>query len=252
MTPTTKFVLPPTLSVDDRVLHEAEVRGTVTYTVKQIIEFSSNVGAVKIGQRMGPAALMRWIKAYGLGKPTGIAFPGESGGIVLPAAQWSGSSIMNIPMGQGIAVTPLQIAEAYCTVANDGVSVTPRQVSQIGTHVLPAGRSHRVIPVRTARQMRQMLLAVVRGGTGMKAQIPGYQVAGKTGTAEKVLPNGQGYSTTDFVASFIGMVPAAHPKLLVMVAVNEPHRPSYFGGDIAAPAVQKIMRFALGHLEIAP
>ena len=87
-----------------------------------------------------------------------------------------------------------------------------------------------------------MLLAVVQGGTGIKAQIPGYQVAGKTGTAEKVLPNGQGYSTTDFVASFIGMVPAAHPKLLVMVAVNEPHRPSYFGGDIAAPAVQKIMQ----------
>lgn len=252
VTPTTKFTLPPTLQVADRTLHEAEARGTVVYTVKEIIQHSSNVGAVKIGQRMGEDGLLGWIKKYGFGAETGITFPGESTGIVPNRAQWSGSSIANIPMGQGIAVTPLQITEAFATVANDGVSITPRLVSQVGTQTMAPGKAHRVIPARTARQVRDMLLAAVQSGTGVKAQIEGYDVAGKTGTAQKPLPDGSGYSKSNYVASFIGMVPAAHPRLVVMVAVDEPHSPSYFGGDIAAPAVQQIMRQALQHLEIAP
>jgi cell division protein FtsI (penicillin-binding protein 3) len=250
VTPTTRFYCPPTLHLADRVLHDAEVRGAKDYSVKQIIQYSSNIGAVKIGMRMGKDSMLRWMKTFGFGKATGIAFPGESSGIVPPGDQWSGSSILNIPMGQGIAVTPLQITEAFATVADDGVAVQPRLVSRIGTRMLAPSPRRRVVPVQTARQMRAMLLAVVQAGTGTKAQIPGYQVAGKTGTAEKVV-NGT-YSKTKFVASFIGMVPAAHPKLVVMVAVDEPHSPSYFGGDIAAPAVQKIMHFTLDHLEIAP
>jgi len=245
------FSLAPTLTLYGSTIHEAEGRGTVSYNVKDILVNSSNVGAVKIGMRMGQAALLKWAEAYGFGKATGIGFPGESAGYVPAANQWSGTTIINLPMGQGISVTPLQITAAFAAVANDGVYVQPHLVEQVGARVYrePAGR--RVIPARIAASVRKMLAAAVDHGTGVKAKIPGYAVAGKTGTAEKALPNGGGYSKSDYVASFIGMVPAAHPRLVVMVAVDSP-RTSIFGGDIAAPAVQQIMDFALGHLEIAP
>jgi cell division protein FtsI/penicillin-binding protein 2 len=246
-----RFTLAPTLTLYDRTIHEAEARGTVNYNVKDILVNSSNVGAVTIGMKMGQTAMLKWVKAYGFGRDTGIAFPGESPGIVPAAGQWSGTTIVNLPRGQGIAVTPLQITAAFAAVANDGVYERPHLLSQIGTEVYrePAGR--RVIPARVAAQVRGMLAAAVDHGTGVKAQIPGYAVAGKTGTAQKPLPDGSGYSKSDYVASFIGMVPASHPRLVVMVAVDSP-RTSIFGGDVAAPAVQKIMRFALQHLEIAP
>ncbi len=246
-----KFTLPPTIPVEDRIIHEAEARGTVNYNVKDILVHSSNVGAVTIGMKMGQSALLRWVKAYGFGKDTGIAFPGESPGIVPAAEQWSGTTIANMPMGQGIAVTPLQITAAFAAVANHGVYEQPHLVDQVGTTVYREPPGRRVIPARIAAEVRDMLAAAVDHGTGVKAQIPGYVVAGKTGTAEKPLPDGSGYSKTDYVASFIGMVPADHPRLVVMVAVDSP-RTSIFGGDIAAPAVQQIMRFALQQLEIAP
>ena len=249
--PTTKFTLPPTLTLEDRTINESHPRGTVVYTVREILQWSSNVGAVKIGIKMGKQSLAEWIDAFGFGEPTGIEFPGEAGGIVLPADQWSGTTIVNVPMGQGIAVTPIQMAAAFAAVANDGVAVEPRLVAQVGETVSGASKEHRVIPARVAREVRSMLATAVAEGTGTKAQIPGYEVAGKTGTAEKPLPGGGGYSTSNYVASFIGMVPADHPRLVVMVAVDEPHT-SIYGGDIAAPAVREIMLFALRHLEIAP
>jgi len=251
VTPTTKFTLPPTLTLYDRTINESHARGTVTYTVREILQWSSNVGAVTIGMKMGKARLLKWMDAFGFAKPTGIDFPGEAAGIVPAAKQWSGTSIANIPMGQGIAVTPLQMAVAFSTVANNGMAVKPRLIAQVGGTVYDAAESHRVIPASVARSVRSMLATAVAKGTGVKAQIPGYRVAGKTGTAEKPLPDGSGYSKTDYVASFIGMVPADHPRLVVLVAVDSP-RTSIYGGDIAAPAVQKIMRFALQQLEIAP
>jgi cell division protein FtsI/penicillin-binding protein 2 len=250
--PSTQFTLPPTLRVEDRIIHEAEERGTVTFSVGEIIQHSSNIGAVKIGMRMGKDGLLSWMDDFGFGSRTGIAFPGEVTGHVPPGDTWSGSSIANIPLGQGITVTPLQITQAFATVANNGVAVAPQLVRQVGDRVVGAAPCHRVISAKTARQVRSMLLAAVEDGTGIKAQIPGYEVAGKTGTAQKALPDGSGYSKSNYVASFVGMAPVAHPRLVVMVAVDEPHRPSYFGGDIAAPAAQKIMRFTLQHLEIAP
>ena len=250
--PGTKFTLPPTIQVADRTIHEAEDRGTVTYSVHEIIQHSSNIGAVKVGLQMGQASLLRWMDAYGFGDKTGITFPGEAGGIVPAADQWSGSSIANIPLGQGIAVTPLQITMAFATVANNGVKVPPKLVKQVSEQVIETPAAHRVIPAGVARQVRKMLVSAVEDGTGGKARIPGYRVAGKTGTAQKPLPDGSGYSKSNYVASFVGMVPAARPRLVVMVAVDEPHSPSYFGGDIAAPAVQQIMRYCLQHLEIAP
>ena len=251
VTPTTKFKLPPTLTLYDRTINESHARGTVTYSVREILQWSSNVGAVKIGRKMGQERLLKWMKAFGFARPTGVDFPGELAGFVPPADEWSGTTIMNVPMGQGISVTPLQMAAAFSTVANNGVAVKPRLIAQVGGTVYDDVVKHRVIPASVAREVRSMLATAVAKGTGVKAQIPGYEVAGKTGTAEKALPHGGGYSQTDYVASFIGMVPADHPRLVVLVAVDSP-RTSIYGGDIAAPAVQKIMRFALQRLEIAP
>lgn len=248
--PTSKFTLGSSISVADRTINESHARGTVKYSVAEILQWSSNVGAVRIGLKMGPDDLFKWVQAYGFGKPTGIEFPGESPGIVPPVNQWSGSSIGNIPMGQGIAVTPLQMAAAVSAIANNGVAVQPKLVGQVGSTVLGERESHRVIPARVASQMRSMLTLAVAKGTGTKARIAGYKVAGKTGTSQKVLADGGGYSRSDYIASFVGMVPADHPQLVVLVVVDEP-RTSIYGGDIAAPAVQQIMRFALQHLEIA-
>ena len=249
--PTTKFTLPPSFTVYDRTINESHARGTVTYSVREILQWSSNVGAVKIGMKMGKERLLKWMDAFGFARPTGVDVPGEAAGLVPPADTWSGTTIANIPMGQGIAVTPLQMAVAFSTVANNGVAVKPRLVAQVGDTVYDDVQKHRVIPASVARAVRSMLATAVAEGTGTKAQIPGYEVAGKTGTAEKPLADGSGYSKTDYVASFIGMVPADHPRLVVLVAVDSPHT-SIYGGDIAAPAVQKIMRFALQQLEIAP
>jgi len=249
--PTTKFTLQPSLTLYDRTINESHARGTVTYSVREILQWSSNVGAVTIGMKMGKQRLLKWMDAFGFARPTGVDFPGEAAGIVPPADQWSGTSIVNIPMGQGIAVTPIQMAVAFSTVANNGVAVKPRLIAQVGDAVYDDVVKRRVIPASVARDVRSMLATAVAEGTGAKAQIPGYEVAGKTGTAEKALPGGGGYSKTDYVASFIGMVPADHPRLVVLVAVDSP-RTSIYGGDIAAPAVQRIMRFALQQLEIAP
>lgn len=249
--PTTRFTLPPTIRVADRVIHEAHPRGTVRYSVGEILQWSSNVGAVRIGMLMGRQGLYRWVRRFGFGRPTGLGFPGESAGIVAPPEQWSGSSIGNIPMGQGVSVTAMQMAAAFCTVANDGVSVRPRLVAQVGTRVCADGSRRRVLPARVAREVRRMLVAAVEKGTGTRAQVPGYEVAGKTGTAQKPLPDGSGYSKCDYVASFVGMAPARRPRLVVLVTVDEP-RTSIYGGDVAAPAFAEIMAFALHHFEVAP
>jgi cell division protein FtsI/penicillin-binding protein 2 len=249
--PTTRFTLASSLTLYDRTINESHERGTVTYSVREILQWSSNVGAVTIGMKMGKERLLKWMDKFGFAQLTGVDFPGEAAGIVPPAEVWSGTTIANIPMGQGIAVTPIQMAVAFSTVANGGIAVKPRLIAQVGGKVYDDVVKRRVISAKVARDVRSMLTTAVAEGTGAKAQIPGYEVAGKTGTAEKALPNGGGYSKTDYVASFIGMVPADHPRLVVLVAVDSP-RSSIYGGDIAAPAVQKIMRFALQQLEIAP
>jgi len=249
VTPETSFTLPPTMTLYDVTIKESHPRGTVTYTVGDILQWSSNVGAVTIGRQMGQSSLLKWMDAFGFGEPTGVEFPGEASGTVPAAAEWSGTSIVNIPMGQGIAVTPLQMAVAFSTVANNGMAVRPRLVSQVGTDVHDEVDKHRVLTSSVARKVRSMLLKAVDAGTGTKARIPGYEVAGKTGTAEKVLEGGGGYAKGVYVASFIGMAPADRPRVVVLVAIDGT---PMFGGDAAAPAVQRIMRFSLQHLEIAP
>ena len=244
------FLLPPALQVGDRVIHDAEVRGTERMTVAEILAKSSNIGAVTIGEKLGKQRLLDWIGRFGFGKLTGIDFPGEVQGYVLPGDKWWSSTIGNVPMGQGISVTPIQMVAAYGAIANGGVMMTPYLTAQVGDHVVKHKAGRRIVSAAVAAELRAMLSDVVADGTGTLAKIPGYTVAGKTGTAQKALPNGGGYSTTNYVASFIGMVPARDPQLVVAVVVDQPH--PYWGGTVAAPAFSQIAGYALQRLEIAP
>jgi cell division protein FtsI (penicillin-binding protein 3) len=250
VTPGSSFVLPPTLQVADRVIHEAHIRGTERMAVREIVERSSNIGTITIAQRLGEGRLAYWIDQFGFGKETGIDFPGESPGFALPPEEWSGSTIGTVPIGHGIAVTPVQMARAYAAIANGGVLVRPHLVERVDGKTVARKRDARVVSRQVSRQMLDMLRGVVVEGTGTQAAIPGYTVAGKTGTAAKIDPGG-GYSHTDYVASFVGMVPATKPQLVIMVMVDEPSG-SIYGGDVAAPAFRQIARFNLQHLEVPP
>jgi cell division protein FtsI/penicillin-binding protein 2 len=246
--PRSSFRLPPTLKVADRTIHEAHARGTQRMTVRQIVEYSSNIGTITIAQRLGEGRLASWIDRFGFGKSTGIDFPGETGGFALPLEQWSGSTIGTVPIGHGIAVTPVQMARAYSVIANGGLLVRPHLIDRIEGRDVSGRRARRVVSRDVAEQMLSMLRGVVVEGTGTEAAIPGYTVAGKTGTTAKIDPDGT-YSSSRYVASFVGLVPASKPKLVVMVMVDEP-RGGYYGGTVAAPAFREIARFNLQYLEI--
>ena len=248
VTPKTAFTLPYSIRVADRVIHDAEPRATERLTVEQILAHSSNVGAITLAKKLGTNRLLDWIGRFGFGKKTGIDYLGESPGI-LPS-YWSGSSIGNVPIGQGIAVTPVQMAAAYAAIANGGVWVRPHLVDRIAGQPRTRLVRHRIVSRVVAAQLTTMLKDVVSTGTGTSAQIPGYQVAGKTGTAQKPDSHG-GYSTDRYVASFVGFVPASKPRLVVLVAVDEPHH-AIWGGSVAAPAFQQIARSCLQYLEIPP
>jgi cell division protein FtsI/penicillin-binding protein 2 len=248
VSPTTSFTLAPTIQVADRVIHEAHIRGTEVLTVKQILSESSNVGTITIAEKLGAGELAAWIDRFGFGRPTGIDFPGESSGLVLPLRDWSGSTIGTVPIGQGIAVTPLQMVSAYATIGNGGVRVTPHLVEKVGSHRVHGVKATRVVSSHTAGRMMAMFRDVVLEGTGTQAAIPGYTVAGKTGTAQKAQ---NGRYVRKYVASFVGLVPARHPRLAILVMVDEPHG-NIYGGVVAAPAFRDIARFDLQYLEVPP
>jgi cell division protein FtsI (penicillin-binding protein 3) len=250
VTPGTSFTLPYEIQVADRRIHDAEPRGTETMTVAQILSRSSNVGAITLARLLGKERLLSWISRFGFGHSTGIDYPGESSGIVLPGDKWSGSTIGNVPIGQGIAVTPIQMAKAYAAIANGGVSVRPHLVARVGGRRAKPPARRRIVGRRIARQLTSMLQNVVLDGTGTLAQIPGYRVAGKTGTAAKPDPHG-GYSDSRYVASFVGFVPASRPRIVVLVAVDEP-RGAIWGGVVAAPAFREIAEPTLQYLEVPP
>jgi cell division protein FtsI/penicillin-binding protein 2 len=248
--PETSFYLEDQIQVADRIIHELEQREPEMMTVRQILEHSSNVGVVTLALELGKRHLATWIDRFGFGRRVGIDFPGESKGIVLPRRRWTGSTIGTVPLGQGIAVTPIQMAAAYAAIANGGVTVAPHLVTRVGGDEAPAAEERRVMTAPTASQLLGMMQDVVAEGTGTLAQIPGYTVAGKTGTAAKAEPTG-GYSDTRYVASFVGVVPASAPRLVVLVAVDEP-KGDIFGGTIAAPAFAQIASFALQYLDVPP
>ena len=247
VSPSTSFVLPYQIHVADRIIHDAEPRGTETMTVAEILARSSNVGAITLAERLGQHRLAGWISRFGFGRDTGIDYPGESPGIVLPENRWSGSTIGNVPIGQGISVTPIQMASAYAAIANRGVWIRPHLVDHIGDGLTTKQPHRRIVKRRVAAQLMSMLRNVVLDGTGTLAAVPGYQVAGKTGTAAKVDPDGT-YSDSRYVASFIGIVPASRPRLVIFVSVDEP-RGAIFGGVVAAPAFSQIARFDLQYLD---
>jgi cell division protein FtsI/penicillin-binding protein 2 len=248
--PGTAFFLDDEIHVADRVIHELEPRAPESLTVTEILEQSSNVGVVTLALELGRRRLAGWIDRFGFGSRAGIDFPGESKGIVLRRRDWTGSTIGTVPIGQGIAVTPLQMVAAYAAIANGGVVVEPHLAARVGDEELQAAEERRVISSPTAGQLLTMMQGVVSEGTGTRAQVPGYTVAGKTGTAAKADPKG-GYSDTRYVASFVGIVPATAPKLVILVAVDEPQE-DIFGGVVAAPAFAKIAALALQYLDVPP
>jgi cell division protein FtsI (penicillin-binding protein 3) len=248
--PDSFFHLPPSITVADREIKEAEDRGTIDLTAAQILKHSSNVGTVRIGLRMGAPRFDHWVRAFGFGRPTGVELSGEEAGQVLKLDKYSGSSMGNLPIGQGESVTPLQLATAYSAIASRGILRRPRLIERIDGKptALPAGR--RVISETTAAQVSKMLEGVFQaGGTASQVSIPGYTLAGKTGTANKIESSTGEYSKTRYIASFAGFAPARDPKLLVTVMVDEP-KGDIFGAQVAAPAFEEIMRFALPYLGI--
>jgi cell division protein FtsI (penicillin-binding protein 3) len=250
-----RFVVPDRIAVDGFTIHDSHPHAPETMTLGDIIAESSNVGAVKVAQILGAARLWSSFSRFGFGRTTGLGFPGETGGIVPPLASWSAATLATVAYGQGVSVTPLQMATVYATIANGGEYVEPRLVR--GTvdaagafHPASASATRRVVSSATASTVTQMLAYVVQDGTGLAAQIPGYQVAGKTGTALKPDPKTGGYYHDRYVASFIGFLPASQPRVIVAAIIDEPS--TIYGGVAAAPLFQKVARYAIQRLGIAP
>jgi cell division protein FtsI (penicillin-binding protein 3) len=248
VTPETTFTLPPQLHVADRIIEDAEARPTVTLSVAEILAHSSNVGAATIGLQLGAEKFSRWIGRFGFGRPTGVQFPSEEQGLVPSLDEYSGSTMGNLPIGQGLGVTPMQMIAGYAAIANGGMLRPPQLVERVGDEAVHEPKGRRVISATVASEVRTMLEGVLAaGGTASEVSVPGYTLAGKTGTAE-VAENGT-YSDTKYIASFIGFAPAQDPRLLVAVVVDEPQGEIY-GGSVAAPAFGKIAGFALPYLGV--
>ena len=253
VTPTDTFHVPGTRQVDGYTIHDAEPHGVETMTLGDIIAHSSNVGASLVADRIGNEGMQQMFARFGFGSPTGVGFPGEAAGLMPAPDQWTALTRATVSFGAGVAVTPLQMASVYATIANGGTWVQPRLVdATIGAdgvrHDAPAGATHRVVRRSTARMLTRMLAYVVQDGTGVGAQIAGYQVAGKTGTAKKV--DEAGRYVHRYVASFIGFLPARSPRVVVAVIIDEPA--TVYGGIAAAPVFQQVARYAIQRLGIEP
>jgi cell division protein FtsI (penicillin-binding protein 3) len=253
VTPGTILSVPGALPLGGYTFHDAESHGTESLTASQILAQSSNIGTIEIAQRLGAARLAGQIGRLGFGKPTGLDFPGSSIGLVPAPSTWTASSIGSTPIGQADGVTALQVLDAYNAVANGGVEVAPSLVRAV---VTPSGAvratarpvTRRVISASVDAELVQMFEGVVAGGTGIEAAIDGYEVAGKTGTAQIPDPNGRGYLPGAFVGSFVGFAPANAPVLSAIVVLDHP-TPVY-GGAVAAPVFSSIMGYALRHYGI--
>lgn len=252
--PTTVFDLPATMQLYDRTIRESHRDYDTSMTASEILAQSSNIGTVKIAKdRLGKDRLIAWMKRFGFGTTTGVDFPGESPGYLRPADEWYGFSIGNIPIGQGVSVTLMQMARAYAAVANGGTLVTPHLVRSVGDEEVPVPEGRSIMSQETASQLDLMLRGVVSdAGTGTAAAVAGYEVAGKTGTAQKYDPTIEAYSESKYSASFVGYLPADDPQLVIAVVVDEPTSGSYYGGDVAAPAFNQIAEYATNVLRIEP
>ena len=253
ISPDQAFTVPGSLPLGTYTFHDAEAHGTESLTASDILAQSSNIGTIEIAEQLGETRLLAQVANLGFGKPTGLAFPGESQGLIPGASQWTQTSIGSTPIGQDDAVTAQQLLDAYNAVADGGVMVQPRLVrgtvnADGSTTPAPASPTHRVIDPATNAELTTMLEGVVSKGTGTSAAIDGYTVAGKTGTAQIPSPNHLGYIPGAFVGSFAGFAPAQDPVLSALVVLDHP-TPIY-GGAVAAPVFSTIMEYALHHFGI--
>ena len=255
LTPTTVFTIPYAFKAGGTTFHDHERHATQRLTTTGLLAVSSNTGAIQIGQELGKDSLYNYLTKFGIGQNTGSHLPGESSGILHPVKDWSDTSEPTIAFGQGYSVTALQATSVFATIANDGVRVTPTVVA--GTtdstgHYSPAKgqRTERVVSADTASKVRMMLESVVSdNGTAPAAAIPGYRVAGKTGTAMKYNDSCSCYR--GYTASFIGFAPADMPKYVVSVTIQEPQG-LHWGGSLGGPVFKKVMSFVLQAKHVAP
>jgi cell division protein FtsI (penicillin-binding protein 3) len=248
------FSVPDSTEVGGTVFHDAEPHPVENWTTTDILANSSNVGTIGIAQRLGKTSINQYLRAFGFGQTTDIHFPGESAGLLLDPAKWSGTSIATVPIGQGVAVTAVQMLAAYNTVANGGVYVAPKLIAATvdakgRQHATPPSARRQVVSPGVARDMTAMLGQVVKVGTGMEAAISGYTVAGKTGTARIPLDGARGYKDGVYASSFAGFVPAERPALTGIVILDET---AQFGGTVAAPVFASIARYGLQEFRIPP
>lgn len=252
------FDLPPWIKVGDRVIREIFRTYNASYTTEEIIKYSINVGAVTIALSMGEKTFWESIKKFGFGEITGIELPGEEKGLFYDYKTWPASTIGALAIGQNISVTPLQLLRAVCAVANGGYLVTPSIVKEVKlleneeNENKQIEEGNRILSQETADALKDMMLAVVEGGTGTRAQIDWVKVCGKTGTAEKVNKNGVGYSEGRQITSFIGFAPYEDPEIAIIVVVDEPQggKNTIWGSTVAAPVFRDIMEFSLKRLKV--
>lgn len=230
-------------SVGSHTITDHETFGTLT--LRQVIQHSSNVGTIKVAQAAGGAAFFDYVRRFGFGMKTGVDLPGEAKGFLLNPTRWSNATLPTMAIGYGISVTGLQLITAYSAVANGGLLMEPRIIRGVaqddGTiESKPPTVVRRVMSAETAATMREIFTSVVEEGTGKNAAIPGYHVAGKTGTAWKARTDGPGY-TKNYRSSFIGMFPADNPQMVALVMIDEPRNGKFYGGAVAAPAFKKVV-----------
>ena len=244
------FTVPDEREVGGFTIHDSHPHPTMAMTLADIIAKSSNIGSSLVADRVGDEQMAASFAAFGFGRPTGVGFPGEQSGIMPPLANWTDATRATLSFGSGVAVTPLQMASVYATVANGGTWVQPRLV--LGTRgrdgmvrLADPSMTQEVVSPRTAEALTQMLAYAVEDGTGGSAQIPGYQVAGKTGTAKKLE---DGEYVRRYVASFIGFLPASAPRVVVAAILDEPA--TIYGGVAAAPLFQDVARYTIQRLGI--
>ncbi len=254
ITPQSKFSVPDQVKIDKYTFHDAEQHGLITMSATQILAQSSNLGTYQIAKRVGAAGMLSWAQRMGFGVPTGLKFPGESQGLTVTSSTWSDTDYVSMAIGQTDSVTPQQMLDAYNAIANNGVFVAPRLVrglvgQDLSVTPTPPSAKHRVLSGQVASQLTDMLKEVVLAGTGTNAVVPGYSVAGKTGTSQIPYSNIRGYIPGAYNASFVGFAPASNPVLTTIVVINRP-TPQYFGGEVAAPVFSSIMSYALHRYNI--